>query len=92
MPDALAQLQFTPKRFAPTVAAAIERCAQRAAAQHELKGLKAEADEAARKKAVLQQAADGGVEKLYELCLAIETIGERHNDDSLLQFMLYGAA
>ena len=36
MPDALAQLQFTPKRFAPTVAAAIERCAQRAAAQHEL--------------------------------------------------------
>ena len=36
VPDALAQLQFTPKRFAPTVAAAIERCAQRAAAQHEL--------------------------------------------------------
>ena len=28
VPDALAQLQFTPKRFAPTVAAAIERCAQ----------------------------------------------------------------
>ena len=34
VPDALAQLQFTPKRFAPTVAAAIERCAQRAAAHY----------------------------------------------------------
>lgn len=36
VPDALAQLQFTPKRFAPTVAATIERCAARAAMAHEL--------------------------------------------------------
>ena len=36
VPDALAQLQFTKKRYAPTVADAIERCAARAGAAHEL--------------------------------------------------------
>lgn len=46
VPEALAQLEFTKKRHAPTVAAALESCARRAGADHELVAEELEVDRA----------------------------------------------
>ena len=46
VPEALAQLEFSPKRHAPTVAAALEKCAARAAQQHEVVPEELEVDRA----------------------------------------------
>ena len=43
-------------------------------------------------KAELQATADECVETLFELCHALEVLDEQHNDDSLLQFMLFSSA
>ena len=39
-----------------------------------------------------QVVADGCVERLFELSSALDAIDEQHNDDSLLQFMLFSRA
>lgn len=46
VPEALAQLHFTKKRYAPTVAKAVESCATRAGATHELVAEELEVDRA----------------------------------------------
>ena len=43
-------------------------------------------------KAQLQAVADGVIETLFQLSHALDAIDEQHNDDSLLQFMLYSSA
>ena len=44
------------------------------------------------RKAAMQLETDACVEKLVELSHALDTTDEQHNDDSLLQFMLFSSA
>ena len=63
-----------------------------AQARNELAQLRLAANEAADKYAQMQATTDACVEKLYELNNALEATDEQHNDDSLLQFMLFSTA
>ena len=58
----------------------------------ELAQLKMAVAEAAEKKGEMQVVTDAAIEKLYELSHALDATDEQHNDDSLLQFMLFSAA
>lgn len=57
----------------------------------ELARLRVEEREHAGKRAAMQAETDACVEKLFELSHALDATDEQHNDDSLLQFMLYSS-
>ena len=57
----------------------------------ELKRLKESVEGANERRVAMQRETDQCVEKLYELCNALEATDGQHNDDSLLQFMLFSS-
>ena len=57
----------------------------------ELKRLKESVEGANERRVALQRETDQCVEKLYELCNALEATDGQHNDDSLLHFMLFSS-
>ena len=59
---------------------------------HEIEELQAALRVNEASKSELQATADECVETLFELCHALEVLDEQHNDDSLLQFMLFSSA
>ena len=58
----------------------------------ELQTVKESVETAGAKKAEMQAETDRCVEQLYSLSNALDTTDEQHNDDSLLQFMLFSSA
>ena len=58
----------------------------------ELAAVREAVDGASSRKAAMQAETDACVEKLYALSNALDTTDEQHNDDSLLQFMLFSAS
>ena len=58
----------------------------------ELVQLKSAVAEAGERKARMQAETDACVEKLVKLHHALDAADEQHNDDSLLQFMLFSSA